>query len=117
MKNLLILFLLLFAMRANSQNANQCFKIEKRWDTSLGGHDIQWRITNICNQTIDVQVCYQRPNLSWSCGLESSIQPGATTSWAESLSGATGELCSSARITGSSVRFAGESYIASHGCE
>jgi len=116
MKKLLIALSLFFTVSAYAQNANHCYMVETRRE---GGNcdEFSWRATNTCNQAIDVHMCHERNNGTWTCGLD-IIEAGETSDWATSLDcNPTGENCSSARVSGSSVRFADAKYIEANGCE
>lgn len=64
---------------APAADADHCVVLDDRWGERCGSTDsLQIRVTNQCSQRVYVKMCLQKKDGRWSCGSDSSMDPGDT---------------------------------------
>jgi hypothetical protein len=70
---------LFVAMNASAGDMSYCAHLEDDWGSNCGSSDsLQMKVKNNCGRDIYVQMCIERKDGKWSCGVNSSLHPGQT---------------------------------------
>ncbi|WP_345984872.1 hypothetical protein WCX49_09585 [Sulfurimonas sp. HSL-1656] len=82
MKKLILALLalgLLLSTNVFAQDAKFCVHLDDRWGDNCGSSDsLSIKVTNQCNQRVYVKMCLEKKNGNWSCGSDSTLDPGET---------------------------------------
>jgi len=74
--SILILFI---SASAFSADAEHCVSLDDRWGEKCGSSDsLQIKAKNRCSERVYVKICLERKNGKWSCGSDSTLDPGET---------------------------------------
>lgn len=60
-------------------DAQHCISLDDRWGKQCGSSDsLQIKVKNKCAQRVYVKMCLEKKNGKWSCGSDSTLDPGQT---------------------------------------
>lgn len=76
---IIILLFLCFAANVFAKDTRHCVSLDSEWGDNCGSSDsLQINVKNRCSQRVYVKMCLERKDGKWSCGSDSTLDPGET---------------------------------------